>query len=269
MSALLVALGPIIGLIVGFAALQWVLRGHRKERGPWLGMLEVRAADAANAGGGVGALEGLVTDHGSIAPIVAPFTGRHCLAFHVEIVTREMFGNQTTWERLFDHGDGRFGLAGPDGQVRGEVDFQGAQVFFPTPLTAYNKLSGALPETVFQGPPDQVPAHMVAFVRELTPELQRRIASPGTQLLGGKRLFFNERLIVPGQPVVATGWCDPDPLGVRVVATDQLPVSFAFGTIATQRAALTKLPIGDIVTAVFVALFVGGAATVFLANAIE
>jgi hypothetical protein len=265
-AGIVFTVGPLVGLVAGGLGLQWAFRSHRKERRPWLEMLEVPAATAANAGN-IGALDGLVSDgHGAITPLVAPFSGRVCVAYSIDIVAREMSGNQTTWERVFSGGAGRFFLVGPDGQPHADVDFQGGRLFSPEPVDEYNKLSAPRPETVFQGPPEQVPPHLVEFVRHLAPALQARIARPGTQMFGGKRLFFNERMILPGQSVVAAGFCEPGDVGIRVAPAGDLPVSFAFGTVADQRAKLLKAPLGELFGALIAAVLVGGVATVILAN---
>jgi hypothetical protein len=239
-------LGPLLGVVAAVVALQWALRSHRRERQPWLDLLAVRAPDAA-AAGGIGALDGLASDgQGAIPPMDAPFSRRKCMAFHIEVITQEQFGDETTWERVFEDGVGRCLLRGPDGQLRGDVDLGGAQMIFPTPLPAYKKLSlTGTRETVFQGTMKQAPPHLAWFVQQLAPEVQQKIWRPSQQLIGGKRVFFNERIVVPGDRVVAAGRCAPGPSGVSVRSTGDLPVSLGLGTLESERARVGKLPVFD------------------------
>ncbi|MDB4997085.1 MAG: hypothetical protein JWM74_4517 [Myxococcaceae bacterium] len=239
-------LGPLLGIVAAVLALQWAMRSHRRDRAPWLALLGVRAPDAA-AAGGLGALDGVANDgNGAIHPLDAPFSRRKCMAFHIEVVTQEQFGDETTWERVFEDGVGRCLLAGPDGQPRGEVDLQGARMIFPTPLTSYKKLSlTGTRETVFQGTMEQAPPHLAWFVQQLSPEVLQQIWRPSQQLIGGKRVFFNERIVLPGDHVVAAGHCERGPVGVRVRSTDDAPVALGFGTLESERARVGRLPILD------------------------
>src|SRR4051794_30187621 len=68
----------------------------------WLALLETDAQVACRTGA-VGFVEGLASDDGGqLGPIASPFTGRPCLAFHVEIIREEHRGRVTTWERVFE-----------------------------------------------------------------------------------------------------------------------------------------------------------------------
>lgn len=240
-------LGPLVGIAVVVLGLRWAMRSHQRERQPWLDLLAVSAADAA-ASGGVGAIDGVASDGaGAIPPTPAPFTGRPCLGFHIEIITQETYGNQTTWHRAFEDGYGALQLVGPDGAVRANVDLESAGVMFPTQLTAYTKLSLVhTPETIFHGPLNAMPPHLVGFVQRLPAEVQELVFRPGQQLFqGGKRVYFNERIIVPGQPVVVAGPCVPGPHGVHLGPTDNDAVSFASGSLASERQRIAKLPVLD------------------------
>lgn len=256
MSTILFVLAPIVGVAVGFLALRWALRSHREDRAPWLELLRVPARDAANAGG-AGALDGLA-NVGS-GDLVAPFSGRRCLAFTCEIITEEQFGNQTTWQRVFQDGAGHFVITGPDGQRRGDVDLRGGRSIFPLPLSAHRTFSLDLTaETVFQGTPQTVPPHLVAFVQQLDPETAHLIARPSGQLVGGKRVYFNERIVIPGQPVVAAGPCAFGPEGVRVLPNETEVVSLGLGSVESERARVAKLPIAG---ELFGAILAGGLAS--------
>ncbi len=250
------ALGPLLGVVAAVLALQWALRSQRRERQPWLDLLASRGTDAAPHGG-LGTLDGIANDgQGTIRPVEAPFSRRRCMAFHIEVITQEQFGNQTTWERVFEDGVGYCYVAGPDGQPRGEVSLQGAQMIFPTPLTAFKKLSlTGTRETVFQGTMKQAPPHIAWFVQTLPPAIQQQIWRPSGQLVGGKRVYFNERVVVPGDPIVAAGTCAWGPHGVSVTSAGERGVSLGLGTLDGERARVAKLPVLD---EVFGALLAGG-----------
>ena len=49
-------------------------------------------------------------------------------------------------------------------------------------------------------------------------------------LICGKRVYFTERIVVPGQQVVAAG---------------SEPTAIAHGTVATERARVAKLPVAS------------------------
>jgi hypothetical protein len=235
-------LGPLVGVMVVVGGLRWALRSHRRERAPWLALLSVPAHNAAPQGG-LGALDGLALDVGQ-PPLQAPFTGRACLAYHVEIITQEEFGDSTTWNRIFQDAHGEITLGGPDGAARGTADLSGAEMLFPASLDAYTKLSMVTDaSTVFQGSPNQTPAHLVAYVQRLPPEVQHVIVRPSQQLVGGKRLYFNERIVLPGQSVVVAGACQATHNGLHVHPTSQRPVYFRPGTLHDERARIAKLPV--------------------------
>lgn len=112
-------------------------------------------------------------------------------------------------------------------------------------------------ETVFQGTIEQAPPHLSWFVQQLPPDVQHLILRPSGQLFGGKRLYFNERIVLPGQNVVAAGRCERGPHGVRLVPTGDAGVSLGFGTLQTERARVAKLPIAG---ELFGAVVAGGIA---------
>jgi hypothetical protein len=223
-------IGIVVALGVAIGGLQWALRSHRNERRPWLDLLATSAMD------------GIAEDGcGMLRPIAAPFTGRPCLAFAIDIVIEEHFGNEITWHRVFTDGAGEMFVRGH------RVDLAGARTIFPTPLENYGKLSLHMTnETVFRGAPQQMPPHLVGFVQRLDPETQTMIWRPSGQLIGGKRVYFNERIVLPGQPVVVAG---------------QDPVAIAHGTVASERARVAKLPVGG---ELFGAIMAGGLAFAFV-----
>ena len=55
----------------------------------------------------------IATSDGELVPLDAPFTRRKCIAFHIELVTRESFGNSVTWRRVFQDAVGQVILVGP------------------------------------------------------------------------------------------------------------------------------------------------------------
>lgn len=229
-------LGPVVGIVVGFLALRWALGSHRRERAPWLSLLS--GADPREL-----AVDGNASDGGgAISPIEAPFTGRKCIAFHIEIIVQEHFGNQVTWTRAFEDGVGRFFVESADGR-RTEVDFAGGQMIFPPSLSNYSKLAlAAKPGTIFEGTIDRAPPNLGWFVQRLPADEQQIVLRPSGQLVGGKRLYFNERIVVPGDKVVAAGPRDDEG---TLRGTDHANVSLGFGNIDTERARIAKLPVAS------------------------
>lgn len=204
--------GIVVGIAAAIGALRWALRSHREDRRPWLELLDTAGAD------------GIADDaSGQIPPIVAPFTGRRCLGYVIEIVVEEQFMNETTFYRAHMDGAGQLLLRGQ------HVDLRGGRTIFPTPLIEYGKFSSSLTnETVFHGPMQQAPGQLHAFVQSLDPEAQQLIYRPSRQLVGGKRVYFNERIVLPGQSVVVAG---------------REPAALALGTLAGERARVAKLPV--------------------------
>lgn len=240
-STILFILGPIVGIAVAFGALRWALKSHRTERAPWLALLERPAPHVPP--GTEGVVDGFADDGGS-GPIEAPMTGRPCMAFHLEIITQEQFGNTTTWRRVFEDARGGAFVRGPQGEPRAHVDFGGAGVMFAPSLDEYTKLAAVVgPETVFQGTLDRAPPRIGWFVQMLPPDVQHMIARPSGQLVGGKRVYFNERIVVPRQPVVIAGRVAPGPQGFEMTPTAAGRVFFGFGSIESERARIAKLPI--------------------------
>jgi hypothetical protein len=238
--------GGIVAAAILFFGLRWALGSHTRDRQPWLALLDKPAADAA-ALGGLGAIDGIVSDgNGAYGPIVAPFSGRACIAFVIEIVASEQFMNETTWRRLIVDGGGQFLLAGPDGGTRCMVDLEAGGVIFPTPLLEFASAHGrSTMRTVFSGLMNQAPPHLQQFVHELAPELQQILWRSSRQLIGGKAVYFNERIVVPGDQVVVAGPVRSRETagGLEVSSTPEHPVSFAFGTVASERARVAKLPV--------------------------
>lgn len=226
-------IGTVLGIGVGAGMLRWALRSHRGERRPWLELM-------ASSG-----VDGIADDAGgSIAPVTAPFTGRPCLAFAIEIVVEEQVPNETTFHRVFTDGAGRIHLVARDGRRIGPVDFSGGQTIFPVPLEEYGKYSSSLTnETIFHGPMQSAPPHLQAFVSQLPHEVQHLAWRPSGMLIGGKRVYFNERIVVPGQQVVLAG------------------KAIAHGTLESERARVAKLPVA---AELFGAVLVGGFAFAFV-----
>ncbi|HSO31280.1 MAG TPA: hypothetical protein VLT33_02155 [Labilithrix sp.] len=226
-------LGIPVGIAVTYLALRWALRSHRRERQPWLDLLSS------------GAQEGVAGDGGELTPLDAPFSRRKCLAFHVELVTRQHFAGGVTWTRVFQDAVGRVFLTGPAGDPRGAIDLSGARVILPTPLDSYNKLSVGEAETIFHGTLQSAPPHIAWFVQQLPRDVQQA-------LFGAQRIFFNERIITPGQ---------------SVVVAEGSPSYFALGTLASERSRVSKLPIaGELFGAVLVGGLVGGVAAALAAS---
>lgn len=177
----------LVGIIVGIGAaigtLRWALREHRAERKPWLDLL------------GSSAVDGIADDGaGTIPPLTAPFTGRPCLGYLLEIVVEEPNVNEKTFYRAFTDGGGQLALRGHDGRPLGRFDLGGGGIIFPTPLEEYGKYSSSLTnETVFHGTMDRAPWQLAAFVQRLDPGVQELVWRP-SQMLGGKRVYFNERI---------------------------------------------------------------------------
>lgn len=237
---MLFLLGPVVGVIALIGALQWALRSHRRDRAPWIAMLSVGARSAA-ATRGIGAIDGVAVDVGA-APLEAPFSGRRCLGYHVEIITQEQFGDSTTWHRVWQDAHGHVTVEGPEG--RGTILLEGAEMIFPTSLDTYTKLSMVTDaSTVFQGAPNQTPAQLVAYVQRLPQDVQHVIVRPSQQLIGGKRLYFSERIVIPGQSVVAAGQCEATEHGVSVRGSREAPVYFRPTTLDEERRRLAKLPV--------------------------
>lgn len=240
-STVLFVLGPIVGIAVAIGGLRWALGSHRKERAPWLALL-ARPAFAVPPGT-EGVVEGLADDGGS-GPTEAPMTGRPCMAFHLEIITQETFGNRTTWRRVFEDARGHVFVRGPQGEPRAHADFAGAGVLFAPSLDEYTKLAAVVGrETVFQGTIDRAPPRIRWFFDQLSPDVQHLIARPSGQLVGGKRVYFNERIVVPQAPVVVAGRVTPDAHGCAITKTDDGRIFFGFGSVESERARIAKLPV--------------------------
>jgi hypothetical protein len=226
-------IGVVAGIGAAIAVLRWALRSHRAERRPWIHLL-ARSA-----------VEGVADDGGAIPPSTAPFTGRPCLGYVIEIVVQEPYFNETTFYRAFTDGAGQLFLRGPHGGRTAWADLRGGRVVFPIPLEEYGKYSSSLTaETIFHGTMDRAPPHLVAFVTQLDPRVQELVFRP-CQMIGGKRVYFNERIVVPGQPTVVAGPTEQGSAGVHVVPNDEMPVALALGTLAAERARVAKLPIAS------------------------
>jgi hypothetical protein len=243
MIAMIWALGPIVGVLAGFLALRWALRSHRADRRPWLALIATSGAEAASRGG-VGAIDGIAAELGAAPALDAPFSGRKCVAFHIEIIEQDHQGNRIEWNRVFEDGAGEFAVISPAGQPVGAVNFRGGSILFPTPLTAFRKLAARSKETVFQGALEAAPPHLQWFVRQLPPDIRAQLGRSGG-VLGTKRLYFNERIVVPCERVVVAGHCESGPNGVNVFSVPEVAVALGFGDLASERARLQRLPVGE------------------------
>jgi hypothetical protein len=229
-------LGPLFGIIAGVLALRWALGSHRKDRAPWVRLL-------ADASPGTHAVDGIADDGGAIEPIDAPFSGRKCMAFHIEIIVQEQFGNSTSWTRAFEDGVGHFFVAAPDGR-RADVDFAGGQMILPPDLTDYRKITMSEKQgTIFEGTIDRAPPHLGWFVQRLPQDAQHIVLRASRQLIGGKRLYFNERIVVPGDKVVLAGAARDEGDTFKVASSQSQSVSLGFGDLASERSRVAKLPV--------------------------
>src|SRR5262245_49391105 len=103
-------LGPVLASVafgIGFA---YERRACRQKSEGWMRLLE-RGGFAAARSGAPGVVEGIATDgNGRLGPIVAPFTGRGCLAYHVEVIVRERHNRGTSeeivWKRVYEDARG-------------------------------------------------------------------------------------------------------------------------------------------------------------------
>jgi hypothetical protein len=238
-------LGPLVATALFAAVFAYLHRGQRKKREAWRRLLAQDARVAAQAGG-VGVLSGLVSDgHGRIPPVVAPFTGRQCVAFHIEIVTRErrktVSGWEITWRRVFEDGVGQVLVTDASQAVVGRVDVRGARVLLPPDL-GDGRILGvtvfASSSSIFD--PRGLPPHLASFLQGLGLPAATKdgLFSPGRQV------FFNERTFVPGQPIVAAA-------EVRAEAARTPIGESLWGAFATAL-------IGGLVTMMFVAMASGG-----------
>jgi hypothetical protein len=255
MSTILFTLSPIVGILVAVFALRWALRSHREERAPWLAVLDVSAGEVADTDQ-LGTLDGIAI--ATTESVVAPFSGRQCLAFTCEIITQETFGQRTTWNRVYTTAAGTIGVTGPGGGLRGEAHLDGALPLFPPELASYNAFSGSA-EAIFRGAPDALPPHLLAIVQGLSHETRQLVFRPSGQLIGGKRLFFNERIVVSGQPIVIVGASTQAEQGLVLLATNETDVFVGFGTKGSERARIAKLPVGgELFGAVMGGIIAGG-----------
>lgn len=236
-------LGPIVGVLAAIFALRWALRSHRDDRQPWLHLLATPGAEAAMRGG-VGAIDGTARELGGAA-LDAPFSGRKCVAFHIEIVEQDHQGNQIAWQRAFEDGVGQFAVFTPTGHPVGAVNFRGGSMLFPTPLTAFRKLAARAKETVFKGPLEAAPPHLRWFVGQLPPDVQVQLSRPSGGILGQKILYFNERVVVPGEHVVVAGHCEHGANGLNVFSVPDVPAVLGFGDLVSERARIRRLPVAD------------------------
>jgi hypothetical protein len=184
----------------------------------------------------VGTLAGIASDgDGEIVPQTAPFTGRLCLGYHVEILCADAgAGAGQEWRRVYEDSGGTAFIVGRHQRRRGRVNLRFAHVLFP-PEPRDGEIAGA---TIFAGPSG-------AFDRRTMPAilhalLASTVFSEATRdaLYGpGRTLLFNERIVVPGQRIVATGASKRDPAGgARLSFTSAEPVHFAHGTAEAMKA---------------------------------
>lgn len=233
---MLFLLGPVVGIVAAVLALRWALGSHKKDRAPWIALL-------ANGSTSNRAVDGIAGDGGVIEPIDAPFSGRKCMAFHIEIIVQEQFGNSTTWTRAFEDGVGHFFVTTPEGQ-RADVDFAGGQMILPPDLTDYRKLTLTEKQgTIYEGTIDRAPPHLGWFVQRLPQDAQHIVLRGSQQLVGGKRLYFNERIVVPGDKVVAAGAATIEESVSKLASSQRQAVSLGFGDLTTERARVAKLPV--------------------------
>lgn len=264
-STILFALAPFVAALAGFLGYRWMRRDHLKERTPWLSMLAAAAKDAADSGA-VGALEGIVIEQGE--PLVAPFSGRSCLGYTLEIITRETFGNRTTWNRAYAWGEGHVVLADANGAPAGEAALAGAKAIFPPDLMSYGAFSASR-DTVFQGAPNAIPQHLAAFLERLPPAVRRLVWDPTIPLLQSKRIIFNERVIVPGSAVVAVGPASRADGALIVSATDDQDIYVGFGTRESERDRVAKVPIGEWIFGIGMAAVLAGALIAMVASVLS
>lgn len=262
-------LGPLVALAAFGLTLANERRALRKKREPWVRLLSEDAQRATQTSG-VGVLDGLATDgQGRLGPITAPFTGRTCIAFHIEVISRERYrqgnGEKIVWRRVFEDAHGQALVTSGDNRLVGRIDLRGAHILLP-PELSQNHIGGVTvyrsSSSMFDG--SALPPHLAAFVANLG----LPTATKDSLFSSGRDLVFNERIVVPGQAIVAAGTCvvDPEGAGILVRPSEQTNVFFAFGTARALRISAGKVPIGEPLWSAFVvALLVGILTTMIVA----
>ena len=256
-------LGPVVASAAFGLTFFGTQRLGRKKREPWMRLLAEDAEVAARAGG-VGVLGGIAGDgQGRLARLVAPLTGRACIAFHVEVISRErtqvVGGQETTWRRVFEDAQGQAIVMRGDHPV-GRIELRNAQVLLPPDLveaaipgvTVHASSSSAFDRTA-------LPPHLLSFVANAG----LPAATKDSLFSAGRNLTFNERIVVPGQPIVAVGACvsDPEGSGVLVHQTEQHRVLFSNHTASEVREKARRVPVASAVYAATAAALLAGATT--------
>ena len=261
-------LGPLIASASFALAFAYERRSLRKKREPWVRML-AEDAPAAAGSGRIGVLEGLASDgQGRLGPpLTAPFTGRPCMAFHIEIISRERHGpgggDETVWQRLFEDARGQALVTSHDHRVVGRVDLRGAQVLLPPDLSKA-RVAGV---TVFASSSSafdssRLPPHLAAFAASAG----LPAATKDSLFSTGRNLIFNERIVVPGQPIVVAGPCvaDPEGAGILVQPSAQDYVFFAAGSARVVRASAQETSLVEALWTGFVVALVLGTVTMMI-----
>jgi hypothetical protein len=197
--------------------------------------LSRRAQDAALARD-VGALEGIAVSDGH-APIIAPFSGRRCLAYHIEVITiqTQLGSRRVDYERVYEQSCGDLLLVDDRRRAVGRVAFDRARPLVPTKLSkpVHGSTVHKTTRSIFD--PRPLPARLLAFIVQHDLPWPRKDA-----LLPGVELAFNERVVLPGDRIVAAGRCRSDKrVGVYMCPdeNEELPVLFERGTLAEVRIA--------------------------------
>lgn len=231
-------LGAIAGLIAAGLAVWLRSASSRRHRAPWLALLAKDAVDAASRQD-VGTLAGIAAADAAAYALRAPITQRACLGFCTEIIVRSYFLGKTTWRLVHTDGAGTFSVGAPDGRIFGRIDLAGAERFLP-PESLLSRIGA---ETVHARGLDDMPPAVYAFFSSLPPDVQAEMRGGANERI--EKIFVNERLVLPGQSVVACGPCTTVAGRVHVRATESCPIYLGYGTRADEEARARAVPIAD------------------------
>ncbi|WP_394844832.1 hypothetical protein LZC95_48270 [Pendulispora brunnea] len=125
--------------------------------------------------------------------MMAPFTGRACLAYHVEVIAKEEDADTISWARVHQEAWGYVGLR------EETVSFERAGLLIPQDV-----VDEYIPNvTVFRTSrsrmfPQRIPEHLQAFIhsRNLPAATRDRLFA------SGRVLIFNERIVCPNDSIV-------------------------------------------------------------------
>lgn len=262
MTAVFIIVPALVGLAVGALALNWALTEHRVERLPWKRLLEQRLDLRAS---GIGVFEGVVLEQDD--QLEAPFSGKPCLAYRVELVGRTHHLNEYTYQTLFSHSEGNFSVKSADVQVM--VDFAHASELLPPSQLEKPDLPARM--RLFGGSGDRAPERIQKYFADLgNAGLWNRFFNPNRDKVFEAaqvyclehRVEADEALVLAGQLTVADDH--------HSLAASEQGLFFGRGSLESERQRAARLPIaGELFGAVMAAVIAAGLTGLVLSIALK